>query len=220
MLESVDPNAKVWCTYVEKYLIIHIRIPGALILHAGVLNTHSDHLLEVRKAPSASAQPHSKATLTTQVARFFQSAPTFIHLFIQFNKDLLTTRYVSDSALRHWGQNVNKRQKSLPSWMWHSTIFQRMEKVKMESHFPVWLYYGFPSPAFILSSSAPPRYYCQYNTTEQWFASFPKSHQTFTHLFPGDHTLTSCSWFSNILQQKPIGRKHLIRGRRQGNKHG
>lgn len=48
----------------KEYLIIHIRIPGALILHAGVLNTHSDHLLEVRNAPSASAQPHRKVVPT------------------------------------------------------------------------------------------------------------------------------------------------------------
>jgi hypothetical protein len=43
-LESVDPNTEAY-TYMEEYLIIHIRIPGALILHSGVLNTHGDHLL-------------------------------------------------------------------------------------------------------------------------------------------------------------------------------
>lgn len=48
----------------KEYLIIHIRIPGALILHAGVLNTYSDHLLEVRNAPSASTQPHSEVVPT------------------------------------------------------------------------------------------------------------------------------------------------------------
>lgn len=99
---------EVRCTYVEKYLIIHIRVPGALILHAGVLNTHGDRLLEVRKARSASAQPPGEAALTTQGARFFQSAPTFIHVCVQFNKYLGTTRCVSGTVLRHWGQNMNK----------------------------------------------------------------------------------------------------------------
>lgn len=61
--EEVDPNTEVRSTYVEKDLIIHVRIPGALILHAGVLNTHSDHLLEVRKAPSA--HPHSEPAWIT-----------------------------------------------------------------------------------------------------------------------------------------------------------
>lgn len=60
----IDPNINVGYTYMKEYLIIHIRIPGALILHAGVLNTYSDHLLEVRNAPSASTQPHSEVVPT------------------------------------------------------------------------------------------------------------------------------------------------------------
>ena len=101
----------------KEYLIIHIRIPGALILHAGVLNTHSDHLLEVRNAPSASAQPHTEVVPThggqgTPLNASFHSSA---HLFIQFSKYLLTTLYVAGTVLRHWGQNKDKRQKSLPS---------------------------------------------------------------------------------------------------------
>lgn len=44
----------------------------------------------------------------------------------------------------------------------------------------------------------------------------PTCPQTLTHLFPRNYVLTSCSWFSNILHQKPIGRKHLAKGRDTG----
>lgn len=198
----------------EEYLIIHIRIPGALILHAGVLNTHSDHLLEIRNAPSASAQLLCKAALTAQVATFFQTRRTnlhsFVHLFIQFNKYLLT-HYVSGSVLKHWGQNVNKRPKFLALMKLIVQYILRNGNIKMEPHFPVmsllpiscsWLYFE-----LIRTDN----YYCQKNTTKQRFASSPKTPQTYTHLLSGDHTLTSCSWFSNILHQNPTGRKHLIR---------
>lgn len=43
-------------------LIVHVRIPGALILHPGVLNTHRDHLLQVfKKMP-----PQLHSTFHTQ----------------------------------------------------------------------------------------------------------------------------------------------------------
>lgn len=47
---------------------------------------------------------------------------------------------------------------------------------------------------------------------------FPQMQSNLTQLFPGDHMLTSSSWFSNILHPKPIGRKHLMGERGQGNK--
>ena len=42
----------------------------------------------------------------------------------------------------------------------------------------------------------------------------PRAPEAFSQMFPRNHMLTSCSWFSNILHQKPIGRKHLMRDRR------
>ena len=94
-----------------------------------------------------------------------------------------------------------------------------MEKlVKMEPHFPVmplllislsWLDLELIRTTKVLLSE---EHY-------QAISESPKSPQTFTHLFPGDHMLTSCSWFSNILHQKPIGRKHLMRDRRHRINH-
>lgn len=81
----------------EEYLIIHIRIPGALILHTGILNTHSDHLLEVRNAPSASAQPHCQAALTTQVARFSQPDSTNFHSFVHSIQQI----FIDPLCVRH-----------------------------------------------------------------------------------------------------------------------
>lgn len=141
---------------------------------------------------------------------------SFVHLFIQFGKYLLTTLYVAGTVLRH---NKNKRQKALPLWSLHSSTFQRMEKlVKMEPHFPVmplllislfWLDLELIRTTKVLVSEE----------HHQAISESPKSPQTFTHLLPRDHMLTSCSWFSNILHQKPIGRKHLTRDRRHRINH-
>ena len=138
---------------------------------------------------------------------------SFVHLFIQFSKYLLTTLYVAGTTLRHWRQNKDKRQKSLHLWSLHSSTFRWIKLVKMEPHFSV-------MPSLLISLFLLD--FENIRTTKvllsehhhQAVSGSPKAPQAFIQMFPGNHMLTSCSWFSNILHQKPIGRKHLMRDRR------
>lgn len=118
---------------------------------------------------------------------------------------------------------MNKRQKSLLSRSLHSSTFQPKENlVKTEAHFPAmqllltyfsWLYFEFIRITRVYYGRTPLSHdLCLY-------PSVPKLPSNF--YLPGlETTLTSCSWFSNILHQTPIGRKHLMRKIGHGDNQG